>query len=658
MFAKPKKDFFSKVRQFFVGKPRSLSDQSLMHNISLVAFFAWVGLGADGLSSSCYGPPEAFLVLQQHYYLGIFVALASALTIFIISSSYSQIIEIFPQGGGGYLVASNLLSPKLGMLAGCALLIDYVLTITVSIASGADAIFSFLPAELIPYKIVFAVAILFILILMNMRGARESVIPLVPIFLIFVISHVFAIVYAIVTHAMMLPEVARATSADVAVSSSQLGFLGMILLVLRAYSMGAGTYTGIEAVSNGLPILREPRVKTGKRTMLYMALSLSFMVVGLMIAYLLYRVEPVAGKTLNAVVFGKMTAGWGSWGIYFVLITLISEAAILFVAAQAGFLDGPRVLANMAVDGWAPKRFAILSDRLVTENGVLIMGFSALIMMLATQGSVAFLIVLYSINVFITFMLSQTGMVKHWWQERNKVKGWIRKITVNGIGLIFTVFILISVSVIKFNEGGWITFVITGTLVLISLAIKNEYKNVDKMIQKLEDKIMGPEQPYPDFIPPTETGIFDPKAKTAVFFVKNFNGIGAQTVSTVMHSFRGVFKNVLFVQFGLINSSNLSHMQDVKIKIKREVNQYVDLMKRNGYHSEGFCLTGTDTVDETSGFVSTILKSFPNAVFFGGQVVFPRETAFSRLMHNYTLFAIQRRLFSKGISFFVVPVQL
>ena len=448
MFAKPKKDFFTKVRQFFVGKPRFLSDQSLMHNISLVAFFAWVGLGADGLSSSCYGPAEAFTVLQNHYYLGIFVALASALTIFIISSSYSQIIEIFPQGGGGYLVASHLLSPKLGMLAGCALLIDYVLTITVSIASGADAIFSFLPAELIPYKIVFAVIILFILILLNMRGTRESVIPLVPIFLIFVTSHVFAIVYAIVTHAMVLPEVARATSADVAVSSSQLGFFGMILLVLRAYSMGAGTYTGIEAVSNGLPILREPRVKTGKRTMLYMALSLSFMVVGLMIAYLLYRVEPVAGKTLNAVVFGKMTAGWGGgWGTYFVLITLISEAAILFVAAQAGFLDGPRVLANMAVDGWAPKRFAILSDRLVTENGVLIMGFSALIMMLATQGSVAFLIVLYSINVFITFMLSQSGMVKHWWQERSKVKGWIRKITVNGIGLIFTVFILFSISV-------------------------------------------------------------------------------------------------------------------------------------------------------------------------------------------------------------------
>ncbi len=203
-------------------------------------------------------------------------------------------------------------------------------------------------------------------------------------------------------------------------TQAELGIGGMLLLILRAYSMGAGTYTGIEAVSNGLPILREPKVKTGKRTMRYMAASLAFTVMGLMIAYLLYRVVPQSGKTLNAVLFETMTKDWGKGGVVFVLVTLLSEAVLLLVAAQTGFLDGPRVLSNMALDRWFPTKFAMLSDRLVTQNGILLMGGAALVTMVLTNGSVNYLVVLYSINVFITFFLSQLGMVRHWWQVRGK----------------------------------------------------------------------------------------------------------------------------------------------------------------------------------------------------------------------------------------------
>lgn len=648
-----------KVRTFFVGRPRSLSDQTLMHKLSLVAFFAWVGLGADGLSSSCYGPSEAFVTLGNHFYLGIFVALASALTVFVISASYTQIIELFPQGGGGYLVASKLLSPTIGMVSGCALLIDYVLTITVSVASGADAVFSLLPLEWYGYKLFFAMIIILILIVMNLRGVKESVAPLVPIFLTFVITHVFIIIYAVVRHSIELPQVVASTQSDVILATSQIGFFGMLLLVLRAYTMGAGTYTGIEAVSNGLPILREPRVETGKKTMRYMSFSLAFMVLGLMIAYLLYRVQAIPGKTLNAVLLGSVTAKWDlSIGTAFVLITLISEATILFVAAQTGFLGGPRVLANMAADGWAPKRFALLSDRLVTHNGVMIMGFSALVLMALSRGSVGFLIVLYSINVFITFFFAQLGMVKHWWSQRLQFPGWPAKLSVAGIGLVLTTFILAAVSIIKFNEGGWITLLVTGTLVAFSLAIKYTYKYVDRQIQKLDEKILGPEPPQSDFIPTIESGSFDPKAKTAVFFVKNYNGIGVSTVSNVLHSFKGVFKNILFVQFGLVTAGNLAEMHKVTDKIKCEVDHYVNLMKRHGYYSEGFCLTGTDTVDELPKIVPQIIKSFPEAVFFGGQVVFPKDTFFSRLLHNYTLFAIQKKLFENAVPFYIVPVQI
>jgi len=185
-----------RIKNIIIGKSRNPQDSSIFHKISLIAFFAWIGLGADGLSSSCYGPQEAFLALGTHTYLSIFVALGTVLTIFIISTSYSQIVELFPGGGGGYLVASKLLSPTLGMFSGCALLIDYVLTIIVSIASGTDALFSLLPMHLHAYRLVFAVTVLVMLMLLNMRGVKESILVLSPIFLTFLITHVFIIIYA------------------------------------------------------------------------------------------------------------------------------------------------------------------------------------------------------------------------------------------------------------------------------------------------------------------------------------------------------------------------------------------------------------------------------------------------------------------------------
>src|SRR5580692_3497239 len=164
-----------KLKTALIGKSRDLSDQSLFHKLSLIAFFAWVGLGADGLSSSCYGPEETFKALNGHVYLSLIVAAAAVVTVFVISASYSQIIELFPTGGGGYLVASKLLSPTLGVVSGCALLIDYVLTITISIASGADAFFSLVPPNWLPWKLTFSVAGLVLLTFLNLRGVKESV---------------------------------------------------------------------------------------------------------------------------------------------------------------------------------------------------------------------------------------------------------------------------------------------------------------------------------------------------------------------------------------------------------------------------------------------------------------------------------------------------
>ncbi len=654
-----------KLKNIVIGGAHDPHDKKLFHKISLIAFFAWVGIGADGLSSSCYGPQEAFVALQGHMYLGIFVALATAITIFIISSSYSQLIEVFPSGGGGYLVASKLLSPTVGMVSGSALLIDYALTITVSIAAGADAVFSFLPAEWLPYKLFFASMVVIILIMLNLRGVKESVMVLMPIFITFVVTHAIVIIYAIVTHAMNLPDVVSATKADLYTTSASLGTVGMIIMVMRAYSMGAGTYTGIEAVSNSLPMLREPRVQTAKRTMNYMAISLAITVLGLMLAYVLFRVQFQEGKTFNAILLERITEPWGAtWGYPFVLITLVSEAVLLFVAAQTGFVGGPRILANMAIDRWVPSRFATLSDRFVTQNGVLIMGVAALVMMLATRGSVALLVVLYSINVFITFLLSQLGMVRYWWKNRKRLDHWRRKMAVNGVGLIMTAFILVSVTVIKFNEGGWVTLFVTGTLVLIVLGIKRHYENTAKLLKRLDNLVMAAGYSSSENIPgitKKEKGEFDPEAKTAVLLVNGFNGMGLHTLFNVFRLFGDSFKNFVFVQVAIIDAGNFKgaeELEKLEAHAKGEIDRYVDFVEKHGYHAEGMFSIGTDVVEETSALAPRITEKYPQAVFFGGQIVFPKETFLTRLLHNYTVFSMQRKFYHEGIPVVILPIRV
>ncbi len=653
-------NFFSKIFRFLIGKPRDPKDKTLLHNISLVAFFAWIGLGSDGLSSSAYGPQEAFSILQSHMYLGIYIAIASALTVFIISASYSQIIELFPNGGGGYLVASRLLSPSTGMIAGCALLIDYVATITVSVASGADAIFSFLPVSFLQYKLPFAAFVLVLLIVLNLRGVKESITLMLPIFFVFIGIHVFLILYSFSVHIPNIGNIIDQTRVDTSNSISSIGFFGLALVMIKAYSMGAGTYTGIEAVSNGISVLREPRVKTAKKTMLYMALSLAFMVIGIMFSYVFYNVQFVEGKALYAVLYMNITHGFDpNIGAIIVYAALFSEAMILFVAAQTGFIGGPRILANMAIDKWMPKRFALLSDRLVTMNGILIMGGASLLLLFVSRGNLTLLIVFYSINVFLTFTLSQMGMVRHWWNERKKTRTWAGPMTVNGIGLILTAFILCFITVIKFNEGGWLALLVTGGVAIVSIAIKQNYNSSKALSNKLDEQVLGLEPPSDDFIPRiNETAKLDLDANTAVLVVKDFNGVGVHTISQILHSFKGVFKNFVFVQIGLINAGTLTELKEVETKLTCQVRGYVSLLKQHGYHAESICETALDTVDAFVRMAPIIKEKYKSAVFFGGQMVLPDESLFNRFLHNYTLFAMQKRLYKEGIPLYIVPIRV
>jgi len=666
MQTKPDLSVSQRARKFILGSARNPEDPHVFHKLSLIAFFAWVGLGADGISSSCYGPEEAFRTLGSHFHLGILVALGSVITIYVISASYSQIVDLFPAGGGGYLVASKLLSPQVGMISGCALLIDYVLTITLSIASGADAVFSFLPPALYQYRLAFAVLGVTLLIILNLRGIKESVVPLVPIFLVFIGTHAFVILYGLFDHMGDFSGVVSDAMIDLSRSRSELGMIGTILLVLRAYSMGAGTYTGIEAVSNGLSILREPRVKTAKRTMQYIAFSLAFMVMGLIVGYILYRVEHMPGKTMNAILLENIVRGWPhSLGVGFLLITLVSEAVLLFVASQTGFLGGPRVLANMAIDRWFPSRFAFLNDRLVTQNGILLMGGAATILMILTKGSVRFLVVLYSINVFITFSLSNLGMVRHWWSHRQSDPKWRHGLFINGLGLVLTTFILISVATLKFNEGGWITLFITLSLIAVATAVKRHYRRTGQLLKRLDALVESVQISVAEMAQSGNQKRMrnkpDQKGRTAVILVNGFNGLGLHTLFGAIRMFRADIKNFIFLQVAVVDAGAFNSAEEIA-SLKQDVNDqlahYVRFMRKQGYYAEGLPLIGIDVIEEISEAAPKILDRFPDAIFFGGQLVFPKEPMFSRWLHNYTVFTLQRRFYYQGIPVVILPIKV
>ncbi len=647
----------TRVRRMLVGRPRDLQDRRIFHRLSLIPFLAWVGLGADGLSSSSYGPQEAFLALGQHTYLAVFLAIATAGTVIIIAWAYSHIIEQFPSGGGGYVVATKLLGEKVGVVSGNALLVDYVLTITTSIAAAGDALFSFLPPHWAAAKLPTEALMILGLTTLNIRGVKESVLALTPIFVLFLITHVWLIGYGIVAHAGHLPAETHAVGTGLHSGLTTLGLAGMLLLAVRAYSLGGGTYTGIEAVSNGLPIMREPRVQTGKRTMVYMAASLSIVAAGLIVCYLLWGVTNVPGKTSNAVLVEKVAAGF-PLGHLLIVLTLFSEGALLVVAAQAGFTDGPRVLANMAVDSWVPHRFASLSDRLTTQDGVVLMGVASLAALLYARGAVSSLVLMYSINVFITFSLSMFAMMRHWLRSRALPSPgpWLRRSAVFALGFVLCVTILAIAIFERFTQGGWVTLAVTGVLVALCFVIRRHYRTTYAKIRQLYDEL----QSLPADATQTPRPL-DPRAPTAAVLVAGYGGLGIHTTLNIFRFFPNHFKNLVFLSVGVVDSGGFKGegaLDELRQRTEESLRQYEDLARKLGVPAASRYALGTDAVEEGEQLCLETAKEFPRVTYFAGKVIFQREAWYQHLLHNETAAAIQKRLQWAGKPVVIIPARV
>lgn len=648
-----------KVKDIVIGKPLLISPKIKDH-IALISIFAWIGLGADGLSSTAYGPAEAYLALGTHTSIAIYLAIAMAVTVFLISMAYSQVIELFPNGGGGYKVATNLIGEKAGVVSGSALIIDYVLTISVSVASGVDAIFSLLPTFFLHYKLEFDLLMIILLMVLNLRGIKESIKILTPLFIGFVITHVFIIVTGVLCktgqiHAIW-PEAVKESSN----MSQYMGLFASIALCLKAYSLGGGTYTGLEAVSNNVNMLAEPRVRTGKITMLYMAFSLSFVGGGITLVYLLWQVAPLYGQTLNAVAFGGILDYIG-WNSHFLIVILFFEAALLFLGANTGFLACPNVIANMAADKWLPKQFRKLSDRLVTQNGILISGIASIIILLWARGKVSTLVILYSINVFLTFSLSLLGLCRyHIKNRRNSIK-WIKDFIVAIIGLALCVSILIITTVEKFADGAWMTLLITICTINLCFFIRRHYRDISYKLTRLNQAFSSYYQADPI---PVETllPVADHSAKTAVFFVNKHYGVGINMLLWVKANFPGVFKNFVFVTAGEVDMVAFTKDSVFKKAYRQDLDHIIENYRHfctsHELPSQGYFSYGVDDITELLEMSEQIKADFPDSMFFGAKLVFTNENFWTRLLHNNTINNLQRELQLAGFNLIMVPLQI
>ncbi len=643
----------SRFKRLLIGRPRDISNPAIFHKISLIALLAWVGLGADGLSSSAYGPDEAFRALGGAHYLAVALALATTVTVLIIALAYSQIIKRFPYGGGGYVVATELLGPRFGVISGSALLVDYVLTISVSIASGADQVFSVLPPALAHTKVLVEAIVIALLVVLNLRGVKESVSVLAPIFGLFLVLHAFLIVVGIGAHANAIGPTAANVASGFRQGVATMGLVGMGAVLLRAYSMGAGTYTGIEAVSNGIQIMREPKVETARTTMTYMAISLSLTAGGILILYLLYHVEPLPGQTMNAALLRRFIerVPVGGW---FVATVLASEAALLFVAAQAGFVDGPRVMSSMALDSWMPHRFSQISDRLSMANGVLLMGAAAIVTLLYTRGDITTLVTMYSINVFVTFSLSQAGMLRFWLRTRHA--GRKRGFAIHGVAFVLCVSILAGVLYEKFALGGWVTVVVTTTLILFCFWIRSRYRRVRQQFHQLNQ--VFEDVPAADPAEPVE---LDHKKPTAVLFVGGYSGLGIHALLTLQKLFPGFYRNFLFVSIGVIDAATLHGVEEVdRLRKQTEdgLRKYVGLARKMGLSADYRMEIAPDALLAAEQLAGNIAAEFPKAVFYLGKLVFEEPTWLERVLHNRTAENIQQKLQFMGLNSMILPARV
>ncbi|WP_026693870.1 APC family permease [Peribacillus kribbensis] len=468
---------FSALKRFLIGRPlksNELGEQKLNKTKALAI------LSSDALSSVAYGPEQILIVLATvgaaAFWYSIPIAIGVLILLMALILSYRQIIFAYPHGGGAYVVSKQNLGINPGLIAGGSLLVDYILTVAVSVSAGTDAITSAFP-NLHPYNV--AIAILFVLIitLLNLRGVTESASVLAyPVYL-FVLALVILIgvgIYRIMT-GQVAPELHTPVGTSVAGIS--------LFILLRAFASGSSALTGVEAISNAIPNFKDPAPNNAAKTLIAMGTLLAVLFTGIVYLAYYYGISPNDKVTVVSQIAEET---FGRTFMYFFI--QVTTALILVLAANTGYSAFPMLAVNLAKDKFIPRMFTIRGDRLGYSNGIIILGLASIILILAFKGKTEHLIPLYAVGVFIPFTLSQSGMIVKW--VREKPKGWIAKLTINAMGALISLIVTLMFFITKFAQV-WPVLVFLPLIILMFYRIKKHYDAVGKQLRiKQEEPVI------------------------------------------------------------------------------------------------------------------------------------------------------------------------
>jgi amino acid transporter len=474
----------ARVRAVLFGRPLSTHEE-LAQRLNVptgLSIFA-----SDNISSSAYATEEIMrvlvlagagaLALTMPITVGVVIVLA------IVVTSYRQTIAAYPTGGGSYIVASDNLGTLAGLTAAAALLTDYVLTVSVSVAAGVAALTSVLP-ELFDARVAVGVVLVVAIAMVNLRGVRESgLVFSIPtyVYLVSIFGLLGIGLFRLATGT--LPEY-HAPASWAATAAQPLG----LLLILRAFASGSVALTGTEAVSNGVPAFKPPEARNAQRVIVLMGalFGLIFLGMSLLTSQLGILPDPTEQET----VVSQLARVFVGAGTPFHYLIQVSTAVLLILAANTAFADFPRLASILARDSFLPRAFQFRGDRLAFNSGIVVLAVIAVALIVVFGGSVTALIPLYTVGVFVAFTLSQSGMVRHWRRLRESIRGWSRRAVINGIGAITTGIVAVEVAVSKFALGAWVVLLLIPALIGMMLFVRRQYASTARQLAVREDLVV------------------------------------------------------------------------------------------------------------------------------------------------------------------------
>ena len=468
---------FYSIRRFLIGKP--LANEQAIHE-RLTKFKALAVLSSDAISSVAYATEEILFTLilvsgVGSANLGVTLPIAIAIVVLlaIVALSYRQTIPAYPNGGGSYIVAKDNLGTLAGLVAAASLMIDYVLTVSVSVASGVQNLASLFTA-LSPYITPIDVALVLLITVVNLRGVRESgSVFAIPTY-IFIFSALFMIVVGFFKVFILHIPPAQSHFAPV----QEIEPL-TLFIILKAFASGCSAMTGVEAISNGIPVFKKPEPHNAAITLTWMAVILGTLFLGITGLAMIYHIE--ANLQSNPTVIAQIAQQVFDGPLSFMFpVFQIAVLLILTLAANTSYADFPRLASLLARDNFLPHQFAFRGERLAFSTGIIFLAMLASTLLIVFNGDTSHLIDLYAVGVFMSFTLSQGGMVRHWWKLRNEHRGWQRSMVINGLGAFTTLTVAVIIATTKFLSGAWIVVILIPLLVLMFMGIHKHYMRVER----------------------------------------------------------------------------------------------------------------------------------------------------------------------------------